>query len=418
MSLFQRAVFGALVIGLVVPVGSAAAAEFTADLLIMQPNDSLTVKLYVRDNLYRVEQLEGENLFLAIEDRAANVTTALNPEEKIYKEIEGPAGAFVNPIKGWERMIEACEEKLVGPETVNGFECDHYVYNYPGETKVSVERWYSEKLAHFVKYLVHYDNDMGDGTMEIRNVIEGPLDDALFQVPGDYTKEKTAEEKEMERPALALQAASVAPVGRRMAAGGDLRVKVNPELSSRVKLVNLIADTSRCVIHPYRAGQRIDFADYSPAPEEVFTLAYNGARTEQMYGMQHEADEIRIMLKRGRMMVTVYNEYASFDDLARQQYYVSAPGQGISGLEGRPLKITITGDSQAAGVSHAKIHVYAQDFVDGYEERKTIEEIEFDLKNGEVKDLQYPAGDHPVCLHIALDEGGGLKVLTEQPEAN
>jgi len=415
MSLSQRAVFGVLVIGLVVPVGSASAAEFTADLLIMQPEDSMAVKLYVRDNLYRVEQLEGEYLFLAIEDRGTNVTTALNPEEKTYKEIEGAAGGFVNPIKGWEQMIDACEETLIGPETVNGFECDHHVYNYPGETKPLIERWYSKKLDHFVKYLVHYDADMGDGTMEVRNVIEGPLDDALFQVPADYTREKTAEEKEMERPALTSQAAAVAPVGRRMASGGELWVKVNPELSSRVKLMNLVADTSRCVVHPYRAGQRIDFTGYSPAPEEVFTLAYNGARTEQMYGMQHEADEIRISLEKGRMMVTVFNEYASFDDLARHQYYVSAPGWGVSGLEGRPLKIEIIGDSQAAGVSHAKIHVYAQYFVDGHEEREAIEDIEFDLKNGEVKNLEYPAGDNPVCVSISLDEGGGLKLLTEQP---
>ena len=415
MSLFQRVVFGALVVGLVVPVGSAIAAEFTADLLIMQPDDSLKIKLYVRDDLYRVEQLQGENLFFAIENRTTDVTTAMNPEEKTYRELEGRAGAFANPVKGWEYMIKGCEERLVGPETVNGFECDHYVYNYPGDTKVVVERWHSKKLDHFMRYVVHYDGDLGSGTMEIRNVVEAPVDAALFRVSADYAREKTEEEKEMERPAITSQATAVAPVGRRMASGGELRVTVNPELTSRVELSNLAAGTSRGVIHPYRDGQRIDFSNYSPAPEEVFTLSYKGARTEQMYGMQHEADEIRIMLEEGRMMVIVYNEYSSFDDVTRRQYFVNPPGRGVSGLEGRPLEVSITGDSQAAGASHAKIHVYAQDFVDGYEQRETIEKIEFDLKNGEAKTLQYPAGEKPVVLNISLDEGGGLKVLTEQP---
>ena len=416
MSVHKHAVYAILALAVCLLGGQAIAAEFSADLVITQPDESITIKLFVRDSVYRVEQLEGENLFLAIENSSTNVTTAMNPEEKTYKELDGPAGAFSNPVKGWQYMTKSAEEKLVGTETINGFECDHYTYNYPGQTELVLERWHSKKLNHFVKYLVHYDGDMGDGTMEIQNVVEGPQDDALFTVPADYTREKTPDEIEMERPAITSLASSEAPIRRRMAAGGELRVKVVPGLSSRIKASNLIGDTSTFRVHLYAAGQKMDFSNVSPVPEENFSLTYKGERGEKMYGMQHEADEIRVLCDKGRIMMTVVDEYSSFDDMAREQYYFDASGGGgVSGRENRPLKVIVTGDSPTAEVSHVKIHVYAQEFVDGYEQKETIEEIEFDLKNKEVKTLEYPAGEKAIVLYIKIDEGGGIKVLKEVP---
>ena len=51
---------------------------------------------------------------------------------------------------------------------------------------------------------------------------------------------KTEDEIEMERPAITSQATAEAPVGRRMAPGGELSVKMNPELTSWVEIKNLI----------------------------------------------------------------------------------------------------------------------------------------------------------------------------------
>jgi len=182
--------------GAVLFLCQAYAAEFSADLFLAQPGDSITAKIYVRDHLYRVENLEGPNTFLAIENRLTDTTTAMNPEEMTYLNIKGPSGAFANPVKGWEYNAVDTEEKHLGVATVNGFECDHYSYAYEGAEEAHLEMWKSKKLDHFIKYVVHYGSS-GDGIMELRNVIEGPLDDALFKIPDGYTREKSARGKSL-----------------------------------------------------------------------------------------------------------------------------------------------------------------------------------------------------------------------------
>jgi hypothetical protein len=415
MSIRKHVSLVILVLGIALLCGQAFAAEFTADLLITQPNDSITIKLFVRDHLYRVEKLDGDDQFLAIENRSTNLTTAMNPEEKTYRELEGPAGAFANPVKGWEYMTTDTEEKLVGTETVNGFECDHYTYSYPGQAEPMLEAWKSKQLEHFIKYLVHYGGASGDGSMEILNVVEGPLNDALFKVPGDYTRQKTEDEIEMERPAITSQASAEAPVGRRIAPGGELSVKMNPEMTFRVELKNLIRDSSSCQIQIYKNGQKVDFGNISPPKQENFSLSYKGERRESMYGRQYQADEVRIKLEKGRMMVTVYSEYSSFDEVRRYEYYVTPPGRGIAAIEGRPFHLKLIGDSPTAEFSRVRIHVYGQDFVDGVEQKRTIDQLEFDLKNNEVRTFEYPVEKKADYISIEIDEGGGLKLFTEQP---
>ncbi|MFC1476089.1 DUF4412 domain-containing protein [Candidatus Zixiibacteriota bacterium] len=393
----------------------AFAAEFTAELRIIQPQDSVTLKLYVRDHLYRVEKLEGEDQMIAIENRQTDMTTALNPEEKTYLELKGSEGAFANPVKGWGYLTDGTEETAVGPATVNGLECEHYTYAYPGQAEPFLEIWKSKKLDHFVKYLVHYGAGSGDGSLELINVVEEAVDDELFTVPAGYTRLKTDEEIELERPAITVEFVSESPVGRRLAPGGELRVKTDPEISIRVQLQNLIKDTSSCQIHILKGGQKIDFGEITPPPEETFSLSYSGERREPLYGQQYQADEVRIKLNRGRMMVTVYQEYSSFDEVKRYQYYVAPPGRGIAAIEGHPINIKIIGDSPAAAVSKIKLHVYQQEFVDGLEQKNTIDKLEFELKNGEVKALDYPLEKKADYFNIEVEEGGGVKLFTEQP---
>jgi len=403
------------ILWLVLTGGQAVAAEFSADVLLQQPSESLTVKLYVKGDLYRVENLEEK--MLAIENRATDITTALNPEDKTYKEIEGYAGAFVNPIKGWEAMTSHAVETAAGTETVNGFECNHYTYTYEGQTETAFESWVSDKLGFFVKCIAYYSQDQGTGTMQLTNVVEGPQDDALFAVPEGYTREKTPEEIEMERPAVTGQANGEAPMARRIVPGGELIVKVDPDLSSYVRMQNLIKDSSTCRVHYYKAGQKIDFSEISSPKPEEFNLAYKGERTETMSGMQNKADEVRVSLERGRAMVTVYNEYSSFDDTTRQQYYVSPPGRGIAAIEGRAFNIKIVGDSPGAEASTVLVHAYHREYVDGGEQKESIEEQTFELKNGEARTFEYPLESRVNYIVVDVEEGGGLKLFTEQPPA-
>jgi len=414
--LIRKSVLVAVIaLGVTIACSSLIAADFTAELLMSQPNDSMTVKLYVKGSLYRVEKLTGNNKMLIIENRDTDITTAMNPEEKTYLEIEGKKGAFVNPVKGWEQMKGSTDETLAGTETIRGYECEHYTYAYPGEAEPAMEIWKSNKLDHFIKWVLHLDPSSGDASMEVLNIVEGPLDDALFKIPPEYSRQKTAEEIELERPALTLLLNTEAPVGRRMAAGGQLIVKTDPTLSSRVEMRNLTRDTSICKVSIYKNGKLVEESADTKPSEQEFTLKFNGDRAETFFGSHLEVDEIRIALKTGRAMVTVYHEYSSFDDTNRRQYYVNPPGRGLACIEGHSFHIKMVGDSPFAESSKVRVHAYQQEFVDGSEQKNTIEQIEFDLKNGEIKELQYPADKNADYINIEIDDGGGLKVFTEQP---
>lgn len=403
-------------IGIAFFSGSVYAAEFSADLHMTNPGDTAMGKIYVRDTIYRVENLEGKDKFLVIENTRTDITTAMNPEEMTYINLEGKSGAFVNPVKGWQYMAGNAVETHLGVETVNGFECDHYTYAYEGATEPHMESWISKRLGHFIKYVVHYSDDAGDGSMELRNIVEGPQDDALFAIPDGYERQKTADEIELERPALSTSKTTTAPAGGRMLSGGELIVKTDPELSVRVKLMNLIKDSAACHVHLYKNGQRIELSKLPEPEEETFVLAYKGDRKEPLYGMQHQADEVRVSVEKGRVFANVFNEYSSFDDLKRRQFYVTSPGRGLAGLKGRPIHLRLIGDSPAAESTHVKLHVYIQTYVDGGEQKETVEQLEFDLKNGEEKTLEYPVSTKANYVNVEIAEGGGVKLFFIQPE--
>ncbi|MCP4684697.1 MAG: hypothetical protein GY867_04535, partial [bacterium] len=65
--------------------------------------------------------------------------------------------------------------------------------------------------------------------------------------------------------------------------------------------------------------------------------------------------------------------------------------------------------------STVRVHVYHQEWVDGSEQRETVEDQTFELRNGEVRTLEYPIATGANYVMIELDEAGGLKLFTKQP---
>ncbi len=214
------------------------AVEFTADLVLVQPGDTLTAKLYVKGMIYRVENLDGEEQFLAIENRTTDTTLALNPETKEYKALDGAAGAFANPLKGLALTIKQMEGTPAGTETVNGYDCTKTLYSYPGDTTVILEVWNSAKLDFIVKSVMHFGAEYGDGLTELQNITQGGVDETLLQIPADYTRLKTPEEIEAALSSISGKATGEAPLARRISVGGELRIAVTPGNSYRAKVEN------------------------------------------------------------------------------------------------------------------------------------------------------------------------------------
>jgi hypothetical protein len=130
--------------------------------------------------------------------------------------------------------------------------------------------------------------------------------------------------------------------------------------------------------------------------------------------LQNKADEILIDVDSGRIMVTVTNEYSSFDETRTTEYFVSGKGRGIAFLVDRDVKITITSDSQEATESKGNFKVFANYWADDPKDKQTVEEVEFALKNGESQTWEYPVAKKADYLEISVEDGGGLKLVVVQ----
>jgi hypothetical protein len=82
-----------------------------------------------------------------------------------------------------------------------------------------------------------------------------------FQAPAGYAKKEDPKKKrEREEAALPVVTKTVkgeAPWARRIAQGGEIRVKVDPQKSVRFRFENLIKDESVFTIKAFRNGRAI-----------------------------------------------------------------------------------------------------------------------------------------------------------------
>jgi Ca-activated chloride channel family protein len=174
-------------VGLSLPL---QAAQFTAEMVITGPGESYTFKLYVKDNLYRLEKVSGGMQippFPTIVNQDTGVTLCLNPQARQYVETtKVEETMMMNPIVGWEWARKDWQKKPGGNETVNGYDCTKSVYAEPGSSRIEAAVWESSQLGFFVKQVQYADN--GDAVMELKNIKEGPVDPGLFQIPAGYTK--------------------------------------------------------------------------------------------------------------------------------------------------------------------------------------------------------------------------------------
>ena len=384
----------------------ALAAEFSADLKIKQPDKEYEFKYYAKGSFYRLEKLTGEDRILVIADRTQDITWMLNPEDKIYLELECTDAAFFNPIRGWEAAMEGTEEEKVGSETVQGYSCEKYTYTPPGATEPGMEAWYLPELEHFIRIIAHYGGGYEDGIFEILNIQEAPQDDSLFKIPEDYQKEKSpaekAQEKEAARPVLSGIGESIAPAGRRLKTGAVLKVKVDSDKSVRIVIENQAKEKSTFKITPLREGL--------PIEDEIIHsgLTRQREKKEDFFGMQLKLDEILIEVEEGLVTAMVTKEYSSFDEVERKEYFImEESGQGLFTRENRKFVLTLTGDSQGAESSPVKVKFYKGEYED------ILNEEDFTLPNGQIKRWEFNPGEIQT-FEVSVGELGGVKLLSEQ----
>ena len=403
-----------VVLGLVFCCTLSTAAEFTADMNQRLHGTTLTGKIFVKGEKYRVELQDagGHRMFIIV-DQKADLTFVVNPAEKEYMETPstGMFSLMNDPFQSARYMQTKFTKRPLGKETISGYACDKFTFESDKQEMMTV--WNAEKLGFALKISLP---DKKHSFVELNNIKEGPVDEALFKVPAGYVKEEDARakrEKEREREEAALPAvtASVkgeAPWARRIGQSGEIRVKVDPGKSVRFVLENLIKDESVLTIKAFRKGLPIKMDI-----QETYSLRGKGQRKSPLLGLQNKADEVAIQVEKGKIVAYVRNEESSFAKDKVKTYFI------MTGLHKathvtyvdpkRPLRLVITGDTQDGTESGIQVTFYKGD------QKDRIDGVDVVLGNGQRRVWNYPPEKGIKTLEIAVAKGGGVKVRIEQP---
>jgi ankyrin repeat protein len=389
-------------------IRSVEADQFKADMVQYIGEKSKASKIYVKDSKYRMEEKENGQQIIIIVDLDMGVTRVLNPMEKKYKEMKSTdMGSLMNdPILAARFMATKYAQKSLGIESINGFACDKSSFYH--EDQLLMTQWVSKKLMFHLKIVT-----LGSGgrTMELKNIQEGPVDDALFQVPVGFAKKEDPREKtEKERAALAVVTTTVKgemPWARRIGIGGEIRVKVDPQKSVRFKVKNLIAGESVFTIKAFRNGGPIKMDI-----KETYSLR---GSVEPLLGLQNKAEEVAVRVEKGKVIAEVMAEDSPFAKDKAKSFFIMTDvqdhQQGMFIDSKRPLRLSITSDSQDGPQSKVQVNFYKGSYKD------KVDDAEVVLRNGQNKTWEYPAKKGIKTLVIVVAKKGGVKVRIEQPIA-
>jgi len=161
-------------------------AELTADLITTWAGDETVVKLSMKGNKSRMELTKAGTTTVQIYRGDKSVSWVLDSAKKTYVEMPMPdAKPFLSGELD-ETMADRGERKLVGQETVNGYECDRYDFIYTDKTLGTMTQWVSTKLGIQIK--MEQKHPSMSGLMELKNIKEGSVSDSIFDLPAGYTK--------------------------------------------------------------------------------------------------------------------------------------------------------------------------------------------------------------------------------------
>ena len=183
MNLFT--IKNALVLGLFFLISSTALAQFTADMVTTEGDVSKTSKFYLENPFYRMDMEEGGQKMFVVVNNETKTTRVFMPSEKMYMEMKSDdMKSLSNDVfQSLEVQKEKYETKLVGKETVNGYDCEKYQVMIDG-SPVSTY-WQSSEIEYPIKVVSGQNQNM---VMELKNIEKGDVDDAMFKVPAGFTK--------------------------------------------------------------------------------------------------------------------------------------------------------------------------------------------------------------------------------------
>jgi outer membrane lipoprotein-sorting protein len=179
----QGRIWVLILAGLFLSAGVAQGAEFSATMIAKSGGQETEGKIFVKGDKIRNEMKAGGETQISIIRPDKKMMWLIMPAQKAYMEMPlNPQATGPMMIKKPEGQVKM---KLLGPETVNGYETEKYetsVKRRGQEVKEYI--WLSKKLGMPIKMAA------ADGShlMEYRDIKEGGVPDDLFQPPQGYHK--------------------------------------------------------------------------------------------------------------------------------------------------------------------------------------------------------------------------------------
>jgi Ca-activated chloride channel homolog len=166
----------------------AASAEFSAEIAVTGQGVDAIYQLHVKTPFYRIQKITGPITvppFPSIVNQETGITWGLNPQQKQYVEIADiEKTAMMNPLVGWTLTRKGMTGTPGPTETINGYACETTLYTTTGQSTPAAKVWIAKVLDHIVREERFGLN--ANPVLELRNIQEGPVDPALFQIPEGY----------------------------------------------------------------------------------------------------------------------------------------------------------------------------------------------------------------------------------------
>jgi len=281
--------------------GNAYAVSFSADLVMTEAGKTKTSQFFLLDDLYRLDVVEDGQELIILVNRTSGKTRILNTTEKLYREIKNDSfqSAMNNPIEAYNIISRDYESRAAGSETIAGIECDKVILSDAGKDLMTA--WVAKPYGVPIQIV----NPATGDKFELKNIKEDRIDKAKFQMPAGYTEQEDPAAKrarqEAALPFLTTTATGTAPWVRRIGPSGEMRVAVDPQKSVRIKFENFTQDESVFSIKGFRSGGPIDLdCQYTS-----FSLKGKGRRDDCMVGPQNNAEEISVVVEKGKIIAEV-----------------------------------------------------------------------------------------------------------------
>lgn len=160
----------------------AQAAEFSAVIVTRSQDHDRQGKIYVKGDNKRREFTSPGGSMVSIVRGDKKVMWMLMPGQQTYREMPFDKEAWSKTMNFSQDEVS---KKLVGRETINGYDTDKYeTLVKTGHDELRGTMWVAKKLGVPIR-LETADKSF---LQEYKDIKEGGVDDAVFEIPAGYQK--------------------------------------------------------------------------------------------------------------------------------------------------------------------------------------------------------------------------------------